>query len=267
MPKPKKAGRRARQGSGVDQTIVLFKKQLAVFERIMARRRPERALADFDEAAETIIAQAFGKTSAQLEAYEYAQTAEAAGIVNLPEEAQEDGARDVLRESLQQRRHILESCLATLQGRRASPQRSTPSTRGAARLPALRVADHMSTDVRSIHKDATIREAARLLQKWNVGSLLVDDGSRYIGIITDTDLSRKAVGKGLDANSTAVRSCMSKPIVSIEDSEPLEDAIALMKKKSIRHLAVTEDGTIIGVLSVADLLQAYGPVAGTRAKE
>ena len=95
-----------------------------------------------------------------------------------------------------------------------------------------------------------------MLQKWKVGSLLVDDGSRYIGIITDTDLSRKAVAKGLDPNTTTVTACMTKALVTIEDSEALSEAVTLMKKTD-PTLPVTEDGTIIGVLSVADLLRAY----------
>ena len=120
----------------------------------------------------------------------------------------------------------------------------------------------MSHEVRSIHKDATIKEAGRLLQKWKVGSLLVDDDLRYIGIITDTDLSRKAVARGLDPMTTSVKTCMSKPVVTIEDNEPITAAISLMKQKAIRHLAVTEDGTITGVLSVSDLLRAYSELAG-----
>ncbi|MBP6264838.1 MAG: CBS domain-containing protein, partial [Nitrospira sp.] len=63
--------------------------------------------------------------------------------------------------------------------------------------------------------------------------------------------------KGLDPNTTTVMSCMSKAVVTIEDSEPVKEALRLMKKDGIRHLPVTEDGTIIGVLSVGDLLRAY----------
>ena len=129
--------------------------------------------------------------------------------------------------------------------------------KGGDQFDGKKVAEYMSPDVRSVHRSATIKEAGRLLQKWKVGSLLVDDGSRYIGIITDTDLSRKAVAKGLDPNTTTVTACMTKALVTIEDSEALSEALALMKKNGIRHLPVTEDGTIIGVLSVADLLRAY----------
>ncbi len=115
----------------------------------------------------------------------------------------------------------------------------------------------MSHEVRSIHRAATIKEAGLLLQKYKVGSLIVDDGSRYIGIVTDSDLSRKAVARGLDPNTTTVLSCMSKSLVTIEEDEPLSEAMALMKKEGIRHLPVTADGTIIGVLSVSDLIRAF----------
>jgi signal-transduction protein with cAMP-binding, CBS, and nucleotidyltransferase domain len=91
----------------------------------------------------------------------------------------------------------------------------------------------------------------------------VDDGQRYIGIITDTDLSRKGVARGLDPSSTTVKSCMTRPIVSIEDSEDITAAVALMKAKGIRHLAITEDGTIIGILSVSDVLRYYADLIPT----
>ena len=118
----------------------------------------------------------------------------------------------------------------------------------------------MSSEVRSIAADATIKDAGRLLQKLKVGSLLVDDDRRYIGIITDTDLSRKAVARGVDPNTTAVKTCMSRPVFTIEDDEPLEAAVSMMKEHGVRHLAVTEDRTIIGVLSVSDLLRYYSNI-------
>jgi signal-transduction protein with cAMP-binding, CBS, and nucleotidyltransferase domain len=120
-----------------------------------------------------------------------------------------------------------------------------------------KVEDYMSHDVHSIHRAATIKEAGQLFQKYRVGSLIVDDGSRYIGIVTDSDLSRKAVAKGLDPNTTTVTACMSKSLVTIEEDELLSEAMGLMKKQGIRHLPVTADGTIIGVLSLADLLRAF----------
>ena len=153
-------------------------------------------------------------------------------------EEQESAALDIDRESLQQRKLVLESCLAQLVIKKASRQNVAKGS--GELLNGKKVADYTSPDVRSVHRSASIKEAGRLLQKWKVGSLLVDDGSRYIGIITDTDLSRKAVAKGLDPNTTIVSACMTKALVTIEDSEALSEAIALMKKNGIRHLPVTE---------------------------
>ncbi|HEX5646876.1 MAG TPA: CBS domain-containing protein, partial [Nitrospira sp.] len=187
--------------------------------------------------------------SDESEAYFLAKTAESA---LLPEEAQESGTHNVERESLQQRRQVLESCLADLELRRR-----VQATRQSKEIGQALVADYMSHEVRSIHRGATIKQAGQQLQKHKVGSLIVDDGSRYVGIITDSDLSRKAVAKGVDPNTTTVASCMSRSIVTIEEDEPLSEAMSIMKKQGIRHLPVTADGTIIGVLSVADLLRAF----------
>lgn len=253
MPGNKKQGR----ASLVTHDIERLRLLLASFQPFLSRRKTEASLDDFDAEAEELIGELFGETSELRETYAYAKMGEAAALLNMPEEAQESGARDIDRESLQQRKQALESCLITLQ------------THGAGNKSPLAnacVSDYMSHDVRSVHKDVPIKEAGRLLQKWKVGSLLVDDGSRYLGIITDTDLSRKAVAKGLDPNTTAVKSCMSKPVISIEDDEPLATAIALMKQKAVRHVAVTEDGTIIGVLSVSDILRAYAELAGLNAE-
>lgn len=251
MPKRSKAT--STGGPTLDRQIEQFQDIIRSFPALLSRRRASGMLDEFDEEAEELIGQVFGVLSNEIEAYHYAKLGETA---LLPEEAQESGAHDTERESLHQRKQVLESCLAQLTLRRAT-RGFDRGKRGSDQLNGKKVADFMCPDVRSVHRSASIKEAGRLLQKWKVGSLLVDDGSRYIGIITDTDLSRKAVAKGLDPNSTTVMSCMTKPVVTIEDSENLSEAASLMKKNSIRHLPVTEDGTIIGVLSVADLLRAY----------
>jgi CBS domain-containing protein len=233
----------------LDRYVERFTGQLAKFQPFLSRKRANASLDDFDEAAEDLISQAFGAASDEAEAYLYAKNGESA---LLPEEAQENGTQDVLQQSLQQRRQVLAGCLADLELR----QQLQRKRQGHATVRAT-VEEYMSHDVRSIHRASTIKEAGRLLQKYKVGSLLVDDGSRYIGIVTDSDLSRKAVAKGLDPNTTTVMACMSKPVVSIEESESLDEAMTLMKQERIRHLAVTADRTIIGVLSISDLLRAY----------
>ena len=236
--------------------LARFRKHLTLFQPFLSRKRPATTLEEFDEAAEELISQVYGQASDELEAYYYAKTGESA---LLPEEAQESGTHDVERESLHQRRQVLEGCLADLE-MRYRLQSVKQSELNGQTLRKRTVEDYMSHEVRSIHRAASIKEAGGLLQKWKVGSLIVDDGSRYIGIVTDSDLTRKAVAKGLDPNTTTVMSCMSKPVITIEETEPLTEAIMLMKKEGIRHLAVTADRTIIGVLSISDVIRAYEDV-------
>jgi CBS domain-containing protein len=235
----------------LERYIQRFRQQLAKIQPYLSRKRSTVSIDDFDEAAEELISQVFGAASDEAEAYFYAKNGESA---LLPEEAQESGVHNVERESLHQRRQVLESCLADLELRRRVQAARQGNGKGFSQS---KVEEYMSHDVRSIHRAATIKEAGLLLQKYKVGSLIVDDGSRYIGIVTDSDLSRKAVAKGLDPNTTTVTTCMSKALVTIEEDEMLSAAMGLMKKQGIRHLPVTADGTIIGVLSLADLLRAF----------
>ena len=123
------------------------------------------------------------------------------------------------------------------------------------------VADHMTPDIRSVHADATLQEAGRLMQQWKIGSLLVADDRYYVGFITDTDLARDVVARKVDPATTPVKACMRKPPVTIEGKQPIIEAVRLMKEKATRHLAVTQDGTIVGVLSVSNILRYYSGVA------
>jgi CBS domain-containing protein len=253
----KTAKTRLRRGLFVDRDIERLQQQLSRFKPFLSRRHAGMSLEEFDRAIEQVLSDVFGESSEVVEAYQYAKLGEAAGLVNLPEEAQETGAHDVERESLQQRKRVLESAIGELEAHRVGRKESRLT---AKRGSVPRVSDYMSSDVRSIAFDATLKEAGRLLQKFKVGSLLVDDDRRYIGIITDTDLSRKAVARGLDPSATQVKTCMSRPIISIEDTEPITEAVNLMKDRGVRHLAVTEDQTIIGILSLSDVLRYYSGV-------
>jgi CBS domain-containing protein len=123
--------------------------------------------------------------------------------------------------------------------------------------PSSRIADYMSTAIRSIDLDATLKDAGGLLERWQVGSLLVRNGSRYIGIVTDADLSRKAVAKGLDPATTTVNTCMTKPLISLDHTERMSVAIDLMKEHGIRHLVVTDADQVIGVLTVSGIIRYY----------
>jgi CBS domain-containing protein len=119
----------------------------------------------------------------------------------------------------------------------------------------------MTQEVRSVRWNATLKDAGKLLQKYKIGLLFVDDDRRYLGVITESGLSRNAVAKGLDPNTTLVKAVMNRKIVSIEDNEPIIEAVKLMKEHGIRHLAVTENETVVGLISISDIVRYYSGVS------
>ena len=87
-----------------------------------------------------------------------------------------------------------------------------------------------------------------------IGSLFVTNGKEIIGILTDTDMVRRVVATGVDMRKTTAEQIMSAPIVMIEGDKTVLDANDLMAKTHIRHLGVTQDGKLTGMISVRDLV-------------
>ena len=119
------------------------------------------------------------------------------------------------------------------------------------------IGDYMSSPVKSIDSELTVQEAAQQMHAKNVGSVLVRIYDKYVGVLTETDLSRKVVSKKLNPETTMVSSVMTKPILTMDRYMPVKEAEEFMKKKNIRHLAVTEGDKIVGILSVKDLVSCY----------
>lgn len=119
------------------------------------------------------------------------------------------------------------------------------------------IGDYMSSPVKSIDSELTVQEAAQQMHAKNVGSVLVRIHDKYVGILTETDLSRKVVAKKLNPETTMVSSVMTKPILSMDRYMPVIEAEEFMKGKNIRHLAVTEGDEIVGILSIKDLVSCY----------
>ncbi|MBI4401593.1 MAG: CBS domain-containing protein [Nitrospirae bacterium] len=115
----------------------------------------------------------------------------------------------------------------------------------------------MKRDIRTIAPDATLAEAARLMRDARVGAVLVSAQGTYVGVVSEADLVRKAMATGLDPSQEQVRAVMSSPVITIEIDRSAHDASDLMAEKGIRHLAITQDGQIVGVISVRDLLRYF----------
>ncbi|MZH02122.1 MAG: CBS domain-containing protein [Nitrospinae bacterium] len=115
------------------------------------------------------------------------------------------------------------------------------------------VGDRMTSSVLSIDQDESINNAATKIYDNQIGSLLVTQNENFIGIITKTDLMVKVLIKNLDGNSTRVSEVMSQPLITIDADEPLDSAKKIFNEKPIRHLAVTRNDEVVGVLSTKDL--------------
>lgn len=119
------------------------------------------------------------------------------------------------------------------------------------------VADYAHREIKTIEEDATIQEAGKRMARFNIGSLLVTNNGVYVGMLTDTDLARVAAARGLNPTTEPVRSIMSREIASIEGHRSMEEAQTFMKSRGLRHLAVLAQGTIVGIVTLSDLLRYY----------
>lgn len=113
----------------------------------------------------------------------------------------------------------------------------------------------MRTTMETIASERTVQEAAQLMAEKRIGSLLVLEAGELVGIVTETDLVRKVIAARLPASSTRVGAVMNYPLIQIDINHTVRDASRLMAEKRIRHLAVTEENKVVGLLSVRDLVK------------
>lgn len=117
------------------------------------------------------------------------------------------------------------------------------------------VGELMKTDLVTVDAGTSVIDAAKLMKACNVGSVLISHEGRVIGIVTESDIVKKVVGSDRGPYFIPVEDIMSSPIVGIEERRPLTEAADLMNKHQTRHLGVTKGGSVVGILSVRDLLR------------
>ncbi len=113
----------------------------------------------------------------------------------------------------------------------------------------------MHTRMETIASERTVLEAAQTMAEKRIGSLLVLKAGNIVGIVTETDLVRKVIAARLTTRSTSVGVVMNAPLIQIDINHTVRDASRLMAEKRIRHLAVSEDHKVVGLLSVRDLVK------------
>jgi CBS domain-containing protein len=107
----------------------------------------------------------------------------------------------------------------------------------------------------TIAPQATVLDALKMMAEHNIGALMVMAGDKIEGILSERDCVRKVELLGRDTKDTQVREIMTSDVVTVDCSQPLEECMALMIDKNIRHLPVYDDGELAGLLSVRDVLK------------
>ncbi len=113
----------------------------------------------------------------------------------------------------------------------------------------------MATTLATIPSEASLLAAAQLMGEKRIGSLLTSEAGEIVGIVTERDLVGKGLAANRDASSTRVGAVMSSPLLSIDINRTIRDASKVMAEQGVRHLTVTENGKIVGVLSIRDLVK------------
>ncbi len=119
------------------------------------------------------------------------------------------------------------------------------------------VAKIMSKHPKTVGPGVSIVSAAKKMRTERVGSLFVKKGKKLVGILTDTDIVRRAVSSNKPLGKMTVDKVMTTPICTIEGSQSVNDAQDMMGDLGVRHLAVTKAGEIVGVVSVRDVMMFY----------
>lgn len=119
----------------------------------------------------------------------------------------------------------------------------------------LKAKDQKNQDVHTIQWDHTVFEALVRMSEKNVGALPVVKEGTVVGIISERDYARKLILKGLSSVTTKVHEVMSSPVVTVDTHKTVEECMNIMTDSHLRHLPVVEDGKLLGLLSIGDLVK------------
>jgi CBS domain-containing protein len=105
-----------------------------------------------------------------------------------------------------------------------------------------------------IHPQDTVFEALQLLAEYEAGALMVMEGGRLVGVLSERDYTRKVALEGRNSRTTTVAEIMSRNVFTVSPSTDIRECIALMKARRVRHLPVVDGSTVLGMIAVRDLL-------------
>lgn len=118
------------------------------------------------------------------------------------------------------------------------------------------ILEQKGSQVWSVPPSSTVYDALRLLAERDIGALLVIEGEQLVGILSERDYARKVILKGKSSMKTEVREIMTERVIVVSPEHSVEEAMALMTDKRLRHLPVLEGDKVIGMVSIGDLVKA-----------
>lgn len=118
------------------------------------------------------------------------------------------------------------------------------------------ILENKGDEIYSIGPGDSVLDAIKMMAEKGVGALLVMNGQELTGILSERDYARKVILQGRSSNHTAVREIMTDKVFSTDPDQSVEECMAVMTEKRIRHLPVVNGGSVVGVLSIGDLVKA-----------
>ncbi len=118
---------------------------------------------------------------------------------------------------------------------------------------SLKVASAMVKDVVTVDTDATVKKAVEIMNKHEIGCLVVVKGNRLVGILTERDMLKRVLGESRNPEKTKVSEIMTAPVITVSPTTNLEEAAKLMFEKNVKKLPVVSEGKLVGLITLTDL--------------
>ncbi|MEU3930982.1 CBS domain-containing protein [Streptomyces sp. NPDC029044] len=123
------------------------------------------------------------------------------------------------------------------------------------------VKDVMTAGVVAVRPDASLVEAAQLMRTQNIGDVVVAEGQDVIGVLTDRDITVRAVADGVDPMTVSARTACTPNPVTVTPDDRVATAVTLMREHAVRRLPVVENGLPVGIVSLGDVAEAEDPAS------
>jgi CBS domain-containing protein len=120
---------------------------------------------------------------------------------------------------------------------------------------AAQILKRKGHDVWSVSADATVYQAIEIMAEKRIGALLVLDGGKLVGIVSERDYARKVILKGRSSRKTHVREIMTAPVIYVRPGDSVDECMKIITERRIRHLPVVEGEEVAGIVSIGDVVK------------